>query len=208
MSTCVTKRLRDGAESGCMFWVGRLAIAFAAAINFAFSTQTSACAEELPFVVIDGERIAVQPAFEDYAFMLEDACKSMDMTGEDCLIFPMMGNIKYNALATKIDGNRVIVYDRRLSSVVGGDGAQAVIAHELGHHYCGHLNKTPNIQHELEADMFAGAVMNKLGYSLEVSKSYVSILSKQPTTTHPDRAAREQAIEFGWLNHAAVKQCR
>jgi hypothetical protein len=185
-----------------------LTIALAATICFSLSTQLDARAEELPFVEIDGERFAVEPAFEDYGFMLQDACKAMDMTGEDCLISPMMGNIKYRTLATKIDGKKVIVYDRRLSSVLGLEGAQAVIAHEVGHHFCGHLNKAPNIQHELEADMFTGAVMKKMGHSLKVSKSYVSILSEQSTTTHPDQAAREHAVELGWMDRAAAMKCK
>jgi hypothetical protein len=182
--------------------------AFAAAIAVYFSFQFSADAEKLPFVEIDGQKILVEPAFEDYAYMLEDACKSMNMTGEDCLIFPMMGDIKYNALAAKIDGNKVIIYDRRLSSIVGGDGAQAIIAHELGHHFCGHLNKQANSQHELEADIFAGAVMKKLGFTLETAKSYAVLLSKQPSSTHPARTSREQAIEMGWTDVAIVIRCK
>jgi hypothetical protein len=179
-----------------------------AVVALLFSFSVGAHGEELPFVEIDGQKISVEPAFEDYAYMLEDACKVMDMTGDDCMIFPMMGDIKYNALATKIDSNKVIVYDRRLSSIVGGDGAQAIIAHELGHHFCGHLGTESNIQHEIEADMFAGAVMKKLGFSLETAKSYAELLSKQPSTTHPDRGSRVKAIEFGWTDVASVKSCK
>jgi hypothetical protein len=178
---------------------------------FAFSVllfNQDAWSTDAPSVKIDGQIIPLEPAFEDYAFMLEDACKAMELDGDNCLIFSMMGDIKFNAMATIVDGNKVIIYDRRLSTVVGGDGAQAIIAHELGHHYCGHLRKPPNAMHELEADQFAGAVMRKLGFSLETAKSYALLLSKQPSATHPDRATREKAIEMGWKDVAAAKQCK
>lgn len=50
----------------------------------------------------------------------------------DCLI-PMNASIGGNALATVVDGKEVIVYDRELSPLVVSDGAEMIIAHELGH---------------------------------------------------------------------------
>jgi len=58
-----------------------------------------------------GDRIvSAYPAFEDYAFMLFDICDAVGLKVADCLIFPMNADLEGNALATIVDGNRVIVY--------------------------------------------------------------------------------------------------
>jgi Zn-dependent protease with chaperone function len=88
--------------------------------------------------------VSAYPAFEDYSFMLFDICDALGLaigTGE-CLIYPMNASLGGNALATIVDGNKLIVYDRELSLQVGSGGAEMIIAHELGHHQCRHLGKS------------------------------------------------------------------
>jgi hypothetical protein len=50
----------------------------------------------------------------------------MHLAGDECTIFPMNAELGGNAIATILDGNRVIVYDRTLSAKVGYDGALAL----------------------------------------------------------------------------------
>lgn len=121
-----------------------------------------------------GDRIvSAYPAFEDYAFMLFDICDAAGLEGAGCRIFPMNADLGGNALATIVEGNRVIVYDRQLSSLIGYEGAEMIIAHELGHHHCGHLGTASDPAKELEADAFAGAVARLMRRSLEAALSAV-----------------------------------
>lgn len=157
---------------------------------------------------IDGKSVAVIPAFEDYAFMLFDACDVMELSKEECLIYPMNADLGGNAIATILDGNRVIVYDRQLSPIVGSTGAMAMIAHELGHHYCGHIGTPADPMQELEADRFAGAALRKEGISLSDALSVTKVLDRRPSRSHPDKAARAAAMTEGWNDPEAAKSCR
>ncbi|MES2540976.1 MAG: hypothetical protein V4583_10395, partial [Pseudomonadota bacterium] len=126
---------------------------------------------------------------------------------------PMMGAIQWNALATICDGNKVIVYDRRVSSSIGYEGAQAVIAHELGHHLCNHLAALPvdtveSYEHELEADRFAGATLRRIGFSRDTALSYLHLLVDQPSLSHPRKGEREAALLGGWDDPNSGLDCR
>ncbi len=164
-----------------------------------------------PALVTETGVALLEPAFEDYAFMLFDICDVWAFeTSDECGIYTLMGDIGWNAIATTCDGNRVIAYDRRLSALVGGDGAQAVIAHELGHHICGHLedsNKISSHEAELQADRFAGASMRKLGYTIDAALSFAPILSGAPSDSHPAADLRVQAIIQGWSDPDAALHC-
>lgn len=83
--------------------------------------------------------------------------------------------------------------------------AIALLAHEIGHHLNGHtIKKRGSIQLELEADEFAGFVLNKLGASLEQSQRVMNYVAKaQRSKTHPARADRILAIKAGWNNAMA-----
>lgn len=152
----------------------------------------------------------VEPAFEDYAFMLEDACKAMNLTGDECLIYPMNGDIGANALAMVANGNRIIVYGRTLSPKIGYEGAQGVMAHELGHLYCRHSFDVAknHWQQEIEADSFAGATLRRMNYSLDQALAMTAALDDRPTTDHPPRGLRVKAIEKGWNNPEGALKCR
>lgn len=83
--------------------------------------------------------------------------------------------------------------------------AIALLAHEVGHHLCGHtIRKTGSRPHlELEADEFAGFVLYKLGATLEQSQEVMKYIAKtKASKTHPARNDRMLAIEKGW-NKAA-----
>ncbi|MCR6502514.1 hypothetical protein MUO32_26150 [Shinella sp. CPCC 101442] len=160
-------------------------------------------------MIIGKQRVWAVPAFEDYMYMFFDLCDAMELkVGEECQIYPMNAEIGLNALATVQDGNRLILYDRRLSSEVGGNGAQMIIAHELGHHYCGHLGKHGDPSLELEADRFAAAAMRKAGMPLDAAMSVLPILAGRASKSHPGRDARVAAIKSGWEHPETGKDCR
>lgn len=83
-----------------------------------------------------------------------------------------------------------------------------IIAHEIGHHLNDHMlskhtGKAQMRQEELEADEFAGFVLNKLGASLEESQLFTDILNTEADDTfrtHPKKSLRLQAIKKGWNN--------
>lgn len=155
--------------------------------------------------------IRVAPAFEDYSEMMFDICDAMklEIKEGECLIYPLMTEkLSAGALATEDDGTAAIVYDRTLSVKIGYVGAMGVIAHEVGHHYCRHLNEPPSAQRELEADRFSGAVLRLTGNSLSDSLAMTSILSPRPSRTHPSGSERERAISEGWNNPESAKLCR
>lgn len=81
----------------------------------------------------------------------------------------------------------------------------ALLAHEVGHHLNGHTmhrgGSKPKL--ELEADEFAGFVLNKLGATVKQSQNVMYFIAKKEASrTHPSRDSRLQAIEKGW-NKAA-----
>ena len=154
------------------------------------------------------EGVTIEPAFEDYMFMMFDVCDAVEM---ECLIYPMMGDISNAVAAMYSDGTPMIIYDRRLNALIGGDGAHAVIAHELGHHYCGHLTvrKTiPPHQMEEEADRFMGFAMHRLGRPLdELIKTYMDLGIDEASSTHPAFEERRAAIVAGYNADSLESVC-
>ena len=76
-----------------------------------------------------------------------------------------------------------------------------LLAHEVGHHLKGHTThrggSKPEL--ELEADEFAGFVLNKLGATVRQSQNVMYFIAKtEGSRTHPSRDSRLQAIEKGW----------
>jgi hypothetical protein len=81
----------------------------------------------------------------------------------------------------------------------------ALLAHEIGHHLNGHTVRRSGSKPELEleADEFAGFILQKLGATLRQSQNVMYfIANKKESKTHPSRDARLLAIEKGW-NKAA-----
>jgi Zn-dependent protease with chaperone function len=149
------------------------------------------------------------PAFEDYSEMMFDLCEAMGLKiADECQIYTMNASIGINAIATVAEGNRLIVYDRRLSPLVGYTGAMTIIAHELGHHFCRHVGEPGNPKRELEADRFAGAAMRMAGFALNEALAAVPILAERPSKSHPGRSTRIETIRRGWTEPETGKTCR
>lgn len=169
--------------------------------NACTETDSGSCFERP-----DGKIVFIEPAFEDYMFMFFDVCDAMEI--KHCSYPVLMGDLGFNAMAARIEGvGDVIIYDRKLSSLVGGDGAEAIIAHELAHIKCGHLGTAHDMagSHlaELEADRFAGAAMRRMGRPRET----LDLLSVQPTISHPGRAERVEALIEGYDAPETAKRC-
>jgi hypothetical protein len=165
------------------------------------------CENATPCMVSGTTKVLLEPAFEDYSYMLEDACVAMNITGDQCMIFSLMGPVGFNAMATVIDGNKAIVYDRRLSGVVGGDGAEGIIAHELGHHFCQHVGKNHMPSFEIEADVFAGAAMKRMNRTLAATLSYTEVLPESSSSSHPGKRERVVALTKGWTKPETANDC-
>lgn len=113
-----------------------------------------------------------------------------------------------NALAAVENGKRFILYNTSFLEKFKEDAqtkwaAYCVLAHEIGHHLNGHDFKSDNPRlrkkMELEADIFAGGVLQKLGASLDEAKAGIEMLQdKGESNTHPPARAREEAIANGW----------
>lgn len=83
-----------------------------------------------------------------------------------------------------------------------------VIAHEVGHLYCHHLDQPSSSRLEIEADRFAGAALRLAGYPLKEALAVVPILDERPSRSHPARAARVEALTLGWNQPERAKDCR
>ncbi|MFK7806211.1 MAG: M48 family metalloprotease [Saprospiraceae bacterium] len=113
-----------------------------------------------------------------------------------------------NALATEENGQRYILYNTSFLEKFKKDArtkwaAYCVLAHEIGHHLNGHDFKSTNSKlrkkMELQADIFAGGVLHKLGATLDEAKAGIEMLqNKGGSDTHPPTRARAEAIANGW----------
>lgn len=81
-----------------------------------------------------------------------------------------------------------------------------ILAHEIGHHLNIHnftqATGEERRKQELEADEFAGFILQKLGASLSESKKFINVISDENDdsySTHPKRSLRLKAIEIGYM---------
>ena len=125
--------------------------------------------------------------------------------------FPGSNNCSAVCIENEVGSDRYIVFDRpflqRFEKNTNQWFVVGVVAHELGHHLNGHTlsgyGSRPD--NELEADAFAGFIMQKLGAGREDAKMIFSFLDEdQGPPSHPKRAQRYLAVERGW-NEASNK---
>ncbi len=123
-----------------------------------------------------------------------------------------------NAVALTVNGERIILYDRKFVESIAGDNMYRkfyIMAHEIGHHLNGH---TVDIQmfknsmdtkmtflekmrsQELEADEFAGFVMSKLTIPSIAIEMLLKELpdSEFKFSTHPNQKERIIAFQRGY----------
>jgi len=94
------------------------------------------------------------------------------------------------------------IYIATLTNITKNNwAAMALLAHEVGHHINGHTRRRGGSKPELEleADEFAGFILQKLGASLEQAQQVMHFIAKTTaSSTHPARNSRLLAIEKGW----------
>ncbi|MBL7774910.1 MAG: SUMF1/EgtB/PvdO family nonheme iron enzyme [Saprospiraceae bacterium] len=113
-----------------------------------------------------------------------------------------------NALATLDGGQRYIIYNtsyiERIKTSAGSDWAAFfVFAHEIGHHLNHHRfdidDPARRKEQELEADLFAGGMLYRLGARLDEAQAGVTAACNElGSSTHPPRRARIEAVANGW----------
>ena len=113
----------------------------------------------------------------------------------------------YNAEETTENGgrDRLILYnpawmDGLRSSIATNWSDWVVLAHEVGHHVAFHMDPTfPNHEAELQADYFAGFILEKLGAPLpEVQLAMAMVSADAETVSHPAKAKRVAEVRKGW----------
>jgi len=89
--------------------------------------------------------------------------------------------------------------------------AMTLLAHEVGHHLNGHTRRRGGSKPalELEADEFAGFILQKLGATLGEAQQVMYFIAKtNASSTHPARSSRLLAIEKGWNKAAGAAQLK
>lgn len=142
---------------------------------------------------------------EDQMFRVDEITKSIPELADSN--FTLGIAIMNNAYAVIRGNDRFIAVD---PNWLAKDPARLlVIAHEIGHHVCGHtvgmLINDPWAK-ELEADTFSGFAMRKVeekfqGITLKTALGWANFLyNPNPTPSHPPAAMRIQAIINGYNN--------
>jgi hypothetical protein len=117
----------------------------------------------------------------------------------------------YSQVNNNYGEDRVIYYNPSIAKSLRNDTGYnwkliGILAHEIGHHLNGHIqqNAKPNPTLEIEADEFAGFVINLLEGSLTQALEAVNAIPKdEATSTHPSKADRMMFVIKGWQNSQA-----
>lgn len=123
-----------------------------------------------------------------------------------------------NAAAVIVQGDdgrlrRVIAYNEAFMEDVSRAtrtrwAGTSILAHEIGHHLCGHTLLPGGSQPptELEADSFSGFVLAKMGASLdEAQEAMKTLVSDAGSDTHPPKARRLSAIATGFRQATEIE---
>lgn len=116
------------------------------------------------------------------------------------------GNID-NALATVVDNQRLIIYNKDLFTTLDELSSSYwaslfIIAHEIGHHLANNISDDNNIlQSELDADKFAGFILFRMGADSNqvtdaVASNLISVSSD--SKTHPAKMKRIEVVKKSW----------
>jgi len=111
-----------------------------------------------------------------------------------------------NAAAIIRGNQRYILYNQffmsQIQNKTQNQWAQiSILAHEIGHHLSSHTleesGSRPRL--ELEADMFSGHVLQRMGASMEDAVAAMKqVADENGSRTHPPRRSRIAAIANGW----------
>lgn len=117
-----------------------------------------------------------------------------------------------NAFAYVKNGTRyILIDDSWIKSIEGNNWfISGILAHEIGHHLCGHTINSGHLsleekrKIELEADRFAGFILKSIGatqdQALVAINSIVPVDFDDSRSTHPTKSKRVEAIKDGYNN--------
>ena len=99
--------------------------------------------------------------------------------------------------------SRVVLYSEELVERILGSmemdwDAAGILAHAMGHHLMGHQLTGNRLGIELEADRYAGFMLQRMGSTAEQAAAVADHLPVDASPTHPGRVARRDAIVAGW----------
>ena len=115
-----------------------------------------------------------------------------------------------NAFAYVKNGTRyILIDDSWIKSIEGNNWfISGILAHEIGHHLCGHTVNTGYVtledkrKRELEADKFAGFILKSIGatkdQALVAINSLVPVDFDDNQSSHPTKFKRVEAINSGY----------
>lgn len=117
-----------------------------------------------------------------------------------------------NAVAFLYNGERYVVLDPSFIDQIGRASGEsqwamkAILAHEVGHHLSGHTLTASNDfaesrMNELQADFFAGFILQKLGATKEEATSFIRALPEvldEFKSTHPNKEKRRKEVLKGF----------
>jgi caspase domain-containing protein len=125
------------------------------------------------------------------------------MTNFEVRASPVVANAE--ATTENAGRDRLILYNPECmaglrSSIATNWSDWVVLAHEVGHHVAFHMDPTfPNHEAELQADYFAGFILEKLGAPLaEVQLAMAMVSTDEATASHPAKAKRVAEVRKGW----------
>lgn len=187
-----------------------------------FFTQNNLEAQNFQTVVVESntveelDKICQIAANQTMAFEATEVEKLINTllknggVGQSAFAVKQCSNVD-NAQAIEVDNKRYILYNKNFFRSLENKTANIwsskfVIAHEVGHHLSGHSLDGKGSTHskELEADLYAGMALAKLGATLDNTLSAFKDMSEMGTSTHPGKSARVEAATRGW-NSVQIK---
>ena len=147
--------------------------------------------------------------------VIEDICRAAGVAQKFEVQAYSHGNAAALVRWTSAGQQRFILYGsnfmRDMEQKTGTKWAPvSIMAHEVGHHVNSHTfgrqGNRPEL--ELEADIFSGGVLQKLGASLKDAQAAMRLYApKRGNSSHPGRNARLQAIYSGWQDSCDLSKC-
>jgi hypothetical protein len=169
-------------------WIAGFVGPFTAAANS--NTTASASSDSARAIIPSVEEMfedIMQAAHSHTGFYLKEA----DVLNLEATVSHHKKYIYYNP-----------IYIAWLNQTTGDKwAAMTLIAHEIGHHVKGHTTKRQHdrLRCELEADEYAGYILQKMGASVEQAQKVMKLVARNvDSDTHPARSSRLVAIKTGW----------
>lgn len=136
--------------------------------------------------------------------ILEELCIALSIDRSSIIL--KSANVS-NAVATRIEGKRYILYSSEFLARAGISeenrwAVYSILAHEIGHHILGHNFEIddPGLRKlfELEADRFSGRMLRNLCADDKEALLAMNLISNAQAEGYPILSARRDAVSSGW----------